>query len=213
MISDTAAVNIAYAATFNGEQDIYFLRVGDCNENGIHDSVDLADGTAQDGNDNGILDECETRPVLDIMPGRCPNTLQRRSPFLRLALAGWKTFDPDDVDLDSLWLARADGVGSGVRPLLRVALEPTTTDVAADFDRAPCECSPTRGDGIADLELYVSTAKLLRAVEDDASISGLANVELTLHGALTDGTCFSATDCLLIPARPPPPRARKLPRR
>jgi len=59
MISDNAVANVAYAATFNGEQDVYFLRVGDCNDNGIHDSDDLADGTAYDCNENALLDECE----------------------------------------------------------------------------------------------------------------------------------------------------------
>ena len=59
MVSDDAAANLAYAATFNGEQDVYFLRVGDCNENGIHDGADIAEGRSFDVNGNGIPDECE----------------------------------------------------------------------------------------------------------------------------------------------------------
>jgi len=59
MVSDEAAANVAYAATFNGEQDVYFLRVGDCNENGVHDGVDLAEGAGQDCNGNGVLDLCD----------------------------------------------------------------------------------------------------------------------------------------------------------
>jgi hypothetical protein len=59
MISDNAVANVAYAATFNGEHDVYFLRLGDCNDNGIHDSQDVADGTAYDCNENALLDECE----------------------------------------------------------------------------------------------------------------------------------------------------------
>jgi len=59
MISDDAAANLAYAATFNGEQDVYFLRIGDCNENGIHDGADIAEGRSLDANGNGIPDECE----------------------------------------------------------------------------------------------------------------------------------------------------------
>ena len=59
MISDNAAANLAYAATFNDEQDVYFLRLGDCNNDGVHDGEELADGSAFDVNANGILDECE----------------------------------------------------------------------------------------------------------------------------------------------------------
>ncbi|MCK4872252.1 MAG: exo-alpha-sialidase [Phycisphaerales bacterium] len=80
MTSDLLGANIAYSATFNSEQDVYFLRIGpydcnqngiddaediavgdspDCNENGIPDECELAAGTAADGNGNGILDECE----------------------------------------------------------------------------------------------------------------------------------------------------------
>ena len=59
LISDEAGANLAWAATFNGEQDVYFLRLGDCNENGVHDGTDLVEGTSQDCNDNAIPDECD----------------------------------------------------------------------------------------------------------------------------------------------------------
>ncbi|MDO8631163.1 MAG: sialidase family protein, partial [Phycisphaerales bacterium] len=44
MVSDYNGVNIAYAATFNGEQDVNFLRIGpppDCNHNGLPDREDV----------------------------------------------------------------------------------------------------------------------------------------------------------------------------
>ncbi len=61
MVSDQVGANLAYAATFNSEQDVYFLRIGeyDCNDNGIADSDDILDQTSGDCNDNGIPDECE----------------------------------------------------------------------------------------------------------------------------------------------------------
>ena len=61
MVSDRLGVHIAYAATFNGEQDVYYLRIGeyDCNGNGIPDPEDIADETSKDCNANGIPDECE----------------------------------------------------------------------------------------------------------------------------------------------------------
>ena len=60
MVSDARGAALAYAATFNGEQDIWFVRVGDCNGNGLHDSEDLAAGTSADCNGSGHPDECET---------------------------------------------------------------------------------------------------------------------------------------------------------
>ncbi len=58
MVSDLAGGAVAYSATFNGEQDVYFLRVGDCNQNGVHDSID-AGATSTDCNANAVPDECE----------------------------------------------------------------------------------------------------------------------------------------------------------
>jgi regulation of enolase protein 1 (concanavalin A-like superfamily) len=59
-ISDDLGVHVAYAATFNGEQDVYYLRIGsyDCNQNGVADEQDLSEGTSVDGNGDGIPDEC-----------------------------------------------------------------------------------------------------------------------------------------------------------
>jgi len=67
MISDNLGVNVAYAATFNGEQDVYFLRIGpwDCNGNQVPDEEDIASGTSSDCNANGVPDECEYRADLD----------------------------------------------------------------------------------------------------------------------------------------------------
>ncbi len=72
MISDDGGTNVAYSATFNGEQDVYFLRIpGDCDGNGIEDACDVACGpvgtmcdvvgcgTASDCNGNNIPDACE----------------------------------------------------------------------------------------------------------------------------------------------------------
>jgi hypothetical protein len=70
MLSDRVGAGLAYAATFNGEQDIYFLRVGDCDANGVHDSVDIAGSPRDDCNGNGILDACEEE---DPCPG-CDET-------------------------------------------------------------------------------------------------------------------------------------------
>lgn len=62
MVSDRVGANLAYAATFNGEQDVYYLRIGDydCNDNGTGDSIDIAGGSSLDCNSNEIPDECES---------------------------------------------------------------------------------------------------------------------------------------------------------
>ncbi|MFN0056985.1 MAG: hypothetical protein ACKVX7_00880 [Planctomycetota bacterium] len=62
MVSDLVGVDVAYAATFNGEQDVYYLRIGDtdCNQNGTGDAQDILSGASPDINLNGIPDECES---------------------------------------------------------------------------------------------------------------------------------------------------------
>jgi hypothetical protein len=60
LVSDEIGANVAYAATFNGEQDVYFLRVfPDCNQNGRSDVVDIDEGSSADVNGNLVPDECE----------------------------------------------------------------------------------------------------------------------------------------------------------
>lgn len=60
MHSDLVGADLAWAATFNGEQDVYHTRIGgyDCNQNGVSDEEEIGQG-APDSNGNGILDECE----------------------------------------------------------------------------------------------------------------------------------------------------------
>jgi hypothetical protein len=60
MVSDRVGAHVAFAATFNGEQDVYYLRIGDwdCNDNGVGDAVDIAGGTSADIDLDGIPDEC-----------------------------------------------------------------------------------------------------------------------------------------------------------
>jgi hypothetical protein len=59
--SDDVGVFVAMAATMNGEQDVYFIRINDwdCNRNGVPDTLDLAAGTLHDCDANAVPDECE----------------------------------------------------------------------------------------------------------------------------------------------------------
>jgi hypothetical protein len=58
-ISDDLGVSIAWAATLNGEQDVYFTRIGedDCDQDRVADSTELSSAT--DCNGNGTLDTCD----------------------------------------------------------------------------------------------------------------------------------------------------------
>jgi len=61
MISDEFGANVSYAATFNEEQDVYFLRIPayDCNGNGIDDREEIRRGLLEDCTGNGLPDICE----------------------------------------------------------------------------------------------------------------------------------------------------------
>jgi hypothetical protein len=60
MLADNAGGSLAYAATFNGEQDVYFLRIPiDCNGDGFPDAEELALDPDADCNDNDIPDDCD----------------------------------------------------------------------------------------------------------------------------------------------------------
>lgn len=83
--SDLVGVDVAWAATFNGGQDIYYLRIGDhdCNGNGIGDPADIGNHTSADDNLNGIPDECEDTPadVAVLIPDAPPGVRCVPNPF------------------------------------------------------------------------------------------------------------------------------------
>jgi len=63
IVSDWTGADVAYAATFNGEQDVYYTRLfPDCNTNAVSDVTDIVSGTSPDCNYNRIPDECEIAP-------------------------------------------------------------------------------------------------------------------------------------------------------
>lgn len=79
MISDNGGTSLIYAASFNGEGDVWFVRIpADCNGNAVEDDCDLdcgppagrcdvvGCGTKSDCNNNDIPDDCE--PDQDCQP-------------------------------------------------------------------------------------------------------------------------------------------------
>lgn len=61
LASDDVGASLAFTATFNGEQDVYFLRIGDydCNGNGVSDQIDVLARRSLDLNADMIPDECQ----------------------------------------------------------------------------------------------------------------------------------------------------------
>jgi len=59
--SDLLGADLAWAATFNGGQDVYHTRIGayDCDADGASDLAQIAGDASLDCNNNGLLDSCE----------------------------------------------------------------------------------------------------------------------------------------------------------
>lgn len=71
--SDNLGMSVAYAATFNGGQDVYFLRIGetDCNSDGVPDQMQTAARLAPDCDADGLIDTCQARAG-EAPPCYCP---------------------------------------------------------------------------------------------------------------------------------------------
>jgi hypothetical protein len=64
LVSDDTGADVAYAATFGGEQDVYYVRLfPDCNGNGTSDVTDLATHHSLDCDLNHVPDECQAAPL------------------------------------------------------------------------------------------------------------------------------------------------------
>lgn len=192
----------------NGTADMgsyeFFL---DSDGDGIGDDDDncpeVPNPDQADSDNNGIGDECDVVPVfIDIKPGSCPNSLNRRSHgVLPVAVLGTAGFDAGMIDIGSVRLARADGVGGLVAPNEGPpGPHSVFADVASPFDGEGCECHQLGGDGIIDLSMKFKTDDVVEALELNDLPAGEL-VDLIVSGSLLDGTPFSGGDCIrLVPA-------------
>ena len=184
--------------------------IGDLNGDGGTDLVVGAIGD-DDGNDVAgavwilFLEPGVITADLDIKPGSCPNSFNRSSRgVLPVALVGTAGFDVSTVDLASVRLSRADGVGGSVAPHEGPpGPHSVLEDVATPFEGDPCDCHELGGDGILDLSMKFKVETLVAALELE-SLSKVASVELIVTGELNNGSSFIAKDCVrLLPPRSP----------
>jgi hypothetical protein len=132
--------------------------------------------------------------TLDISPGACPAkvTTSNRG-YLSMALVGTGV---RDVDVRSLRLVRADGVGAPVQPVSSPRGQaPRLVDVSGPGE--PCVCPDPDSDGVADLLVSFKIDEVARSLRLD-KMGRKISVELTLTGKRRDGTSFSASDCLTM---------------
>ncbi len=138
---------------------------------------------------------------LDIKPGACPNSFNRNSHgMLPAAILGSDDFDAAQIDIASITLLRADGIGGSVAPN-EGPLGPHSVldDVGTPFGGEPCDCHALGGDGLIDLVMHFSSTELVEALELN-DLPADAQVPLIVTGELIDGSPFTATDCIrLVP--------------
>jgi len=136
---------------------------------------------------------------LDIKPGGCPNPLNRSSRgLLPVALLGTADFDAGTIDVFSVRLSRADGVGGYAVPHEGPpGPHSVFEDVATPFEGEPCDCHDLGGDGIVDLAMKFRIGDLVSALLLSELPAGVT-VELMVTGDLLDGTSFEARDCITI---------------
>ncbi len=169
MVSDNGGADLAYAATYNGEQDVYYLRIPrDCNNNGIEDDCDIACGapgtrcdvpgcgTIGDCNNNVIPDVCE--PLDD-----CNNNLI-----------------PDICD-----------IGSGTSDDCNNNQVPDECESAAD-------CNGNLIPDICDLASGTSQDCNGNAIPDECDIASSISLDVNGNGVPDEceGACCTCTQCL-----------------
>ncbi len=149
---------------------------------------------------------CPQPADLDIKPGSCPNSFNRGSHgVLPVALMSTPQVDVNLVDLATVKIARADGIGGFATPNEGPpGPHSVYEDVATPFEGEWCACHEMGGDGIMDLSMKFRTDDVVAALQLD-EFPGGALVELVVTGFLTDGTEFFASDCVrLVPPGTPP---------
>jgi hypothetical protein len=185
---------LTVGARVGGVVNIYFT--ADIDFNGTSSSTDDLEGFFCLPVEIGVP---AVEVAVDIKPGSCPNPLNRTSNgVLPVAVLGTDMFDVMNIDLDTVTLSRADGMGGSVGPNNGPpGPPPTFEDVAAPFMGEPCECDELGPDGITDLSLKFRTSDLVAELGLDGLMPGDL-VELCVSGLTFDGTLFEGCGCVWI---------------
>jgi len=157
--------------------------------------------------DTGACFAAAPPAALDMTPGVCRSWLNARSnAVIKVALLGSDAFPVEDVDLDTLVLSRADGLGEPVAPLARTGGDHPRDLGRPVFTERPCDCVERRLDGVPDLLLRFRARDLGKAF-GLTNVRRTTTVEVTLSGTTLDGTPFALTDCVHVVALKRPRRA------
>lgn len=180
--------------------------VGIENQDGS-DGVAIDPTTLSEGSCVSICPEEPIDPCLlvDIKPGSCPNPFNCKSHgVLPVAVVGEEHFDVTMIDVSTVRLARADGVGGVVAPHEGPpGPHSVFADVATPFYGELCDCHEEEGDGIVDLSMKFKTDEVVPALELN-SVPGGVDLELVVTGFLNNGLPFAGRDCIrLVPKRLP----------
>jgi len=137
-------------------------------------------------------------PALDIRPGECPNKIPLSGTGQwAAALVGTDTFDVRKVNLSSLFLYRADGLGGKIAAeVVQHRKNRRYPDVATPFPGELCGCHMLAGDGIPDLLMRFMNEDVVKALQLNSAAG--KTLELRLAGRLQDGSTFEAADCVMI---------------
>ncbi|OHX35308.1 hypothetical protein [Methylomonas sp. LWB] len=99
LVSRADGASVAYTATYNGEQDVYYLKVfPDCNANGWSDVADVAERRVGDTNTNHIPDVCETITVAGDLDG--DRDVDQADVNFVIAKRNRRVVDADPADID-----------------------------------------------------------------------------------------------------------------
>lgn len=138
---------------------------------------------------------------VDVLPGVCPNEFSSvglKSRVLEVALVGSDAFAPASVDPSTLRLSRADGVGGKISPYLsRRRATAVSADVTSPRPDWTYDCGDSQEDGIPDLVVGFSYRTMVEQFRLHALAAG-DTIRLRVTGELTDGTPFSASDCITL---------------